>query len=170
MPQLTEVLVANELGFFYVDGIPTKGLWVDLDDVQEWGDVLAPLVEHKLCTADYGGDVLCADTEGDLAKHFIGAHGGFHLNGFIQARDCRLDSEVVSAWLDNGMVFDRAQIDECYRGKFESWKEFAWSYLEDSGSLDRIPQDLRGYFDIETYARDLQADFFESNGHYFWSC
>ncbi|VAX08024.1 hypothetical protein MNBD_ALPHA03-2006 [hydrothermal vent metagenome] len=33
--------------------------------------------------------------------------------------------------------------------------EYAESYLEDTGLLDQIPENLRFYFDIESFARDM---------------
>lgn len=36
--------------------------------------------------------------------------------------------------------------------------DVAEQLLEDTGDLDRIPDDLRGYFDFATYGRDLELD------------
>ena len=57
-----------------------------------------------------------------------------------------------------------------YFGQFENDEAMAWELLEGTGDLNEIPENLRFYFDIEKYARDLMiSDFSESNGFYFMS-
>lgn len=59
------------------------------------------------------------------------------------------------------------QCEDCilFQGSIE---DYAAEYLEESGIMASIPEDLRGYFDIEAYARDMdmngQASEFEFNG------
>lgn len=49
------------------------------------------------------------------------------------------------------------QCEDCilYQG---SMSDYASEYLEESGILKSIPEDLRGYFDVEAYARDMEIN------------
>ena len=169
--------------FYYVDGIPTKGLWIDMDLIDDEDEILEQLADAGLIPREtdeddpdwvgdpeYGGDLLVADAEG-LAKCFLGQYGTFDLEKFIEARDSRFGEEVVEAYLS---CFDEWDEDDCadrYRGEFQSWEEMAEELLEETGQLSEIPESLRYYFDYEKYARDIRlgGDMCESNGHFFWS-
>lgn len=50
-----------------------------------------------------------------------------------------------------------------YQGEFKTLEDWAERFLEDTGSLQEIPESLRYYFDFEAYARDarLSGDIFE---------
>lgn len=56
-------------------------------------------------------------------------------------------------------VRDDADIDEArdkYLGKYESKIAWAEEHLEESGSLESIPENLRYYFNYEAWARDAE--------------
>lgn len=162
-------LKTESQAFFYVDGIPTKGLWIDLDDVNGWEDV-----ESKLKKVYPEGDldeILCADIEG-IAKHFYySGCDSFDIKQWIDFKEglgsIPLDIEVIEAYLSNMHIEDLKHIKDSYCGHFASSEDFAWDLLESTGDWDSIPKHCQPYFDIEKYARDLMYDFWESNGHYF---
>lgn len=70
---------------------------------------------------------------------------------------------------DQGFTLgDHAQPASVFEG---STLEYAISYLEDTGLLDQIPENLRYYFDTESFARDLElngdiASLEADNTHY----
>jgi len=46
--------------------------------------------------------------------------------------------------------------------------EFAEELADSIGLLDEVPDNLKRYFDMESFARDLMInDYNEHNGHYF---
>lgn len=47
------------------------------------------------------------------------------------------------------------QFESTYAGEAESEEEYAWEYCESAGILDSMPEQLRFYFDMERYARDM---------------
>jgi len=156
-------------GFFYIDGIPTKGVWVDLDQVGAWEDIQLQLSE--LFPSSSFDEVLCADVEG-LAHHFYSSScDGFDLDGwleFLEEKQCSsLEDEVISAYFDNCGVSSLDDVEEAYAGEFNSDEDFAEDYIDSTGMLSEIPENLRFYFDTEKFSRDLMMDYFESNGHYF---
>ena len=67
-------------------------------------------------------------------------------------------------------------MEEEYAGAHDSLEDFAYEFLEDTGQLESVPENLRPYFDYEKFARDLElgGDVFTidgSNGqvHVFWN-
>jgi len=164
----------NNQAFFYIDGIPTKGTWVDMDDITEWEQVEAILLD--LFPTAQIDEILCSDIEG-LPRHFYASNcDSFSMTEWADFKEqleaTHLDAEVIDAYLDNmgSSGVDISDIEDAYYGEFDDFTDFAQRLLEDTGDLEQIPESLRYYFDFEAYGRDLSHDFFESNGHFFRNC
>jgi antirestriction protein len=164
--------------FYYVDGIPTKGAWVDLDIIGDESNVLEDLACAGKIPRDedgepsYGGDLLVADVEGDLARAFLSKYGTFDLDGFIEARDyCDGEGDkegAVAAFIAWYGSWDKDNFEEAYSGCFENEVQFAEQLVDDLGYLDQIPENLRYYFDYEKFARDLFInDYYFVDGYVF---
>jgi antirestriction protein len=164
----------NNQAFFYIDGIPTKGNWIDLDDITDWDGVKSELAKSLGLKADDLDEVLCSDIEG-LPRHFYASNcDGFSMTEWADFKEqleaTHLDAEVIDAYLDNMGSYggvDISNIEDAYYGEFEDFTDFAHNLLNDTGDLNQMPDNLRPYFDFEAYGRDLSYDFFESNGHFF---
>lgn len=67
-----------------------------------------------------------------------------------------LDDDAVSAYVDmvgsHYWIGDAATIEGV--SVYESRADFGASWLEDTGSLKSVPENLRGYIDFEAWARD----------------
>jgi antirestriction protein len=169
---MTTTTATEAAAFFYIDGIPTKGAWVELDASTTW-ETIADAIREKIPGASID-EILCADAEG-LARHFLSRYDGFDLKGWkewIEAAEAsNYDPEIIAAYCDNVGDWTTEAVstaEDCYFGEHESAEDFAAELLENTGELASIPESLRYYFDFEKYARDLlSGDFFESNGHYF---
>jgi antirestriction protein len=167
----------NNQAFFYIDGIPTKGTWIDMDDITEWEQVKEQLASHFKIDADGIDEVLCSDIEG-LPRHFYASNcDGFSMNDWADFKEqleaTHLDEEIIDAYLDNMGTYggiDVSNIEDSYYGEFESFTDLAYHLMEETGDLDQIPENLRSYFDYEKFGDDLSFDFFESNGYYFRNC
>jgi len=61
------------------------------------------------------------------------------------------------AWLDNGLDADSDAFVEAFRGEYDSLEDYAEELIEDCGSLNSMPENLRCYFDYDAYARDLEV-------------
>ena len=156
--------------FFYIDGIPTKGEWFDLDTISGWDEVEQQLADKFDTEID---EVLCADVEG-LAKHFYASSSdSFSMTEWLEFRESKdsigLADEVIDAYMENmGSSCDLDDILEAYQGQFDSDEDFAIDLLEQTGDIAALPGHLSYYFDYEKYARDLMmGDFFAVNGYYF---
>jgi antirestriction protein len=163
-------------GFFYIDGIPTKGAWIDLDTVTDWDEIKEQLGARLEIKADDIDEVLCADIEG-IARHFYFSNcDGFDLKEWAEFKEeingTHLDIEVIDAYFEHcgtgGVTI--SMIEDAYAGEYDTWEDFAYDLLESTGDLDQIPESLRSYFDYASFGRDLSYDYFESNGHYFRNC
>jgi antirestriction protein len=164
----------NNQAFFYIDGIPTKGNWIDLDDITDWDGVKSELAKSLGLKADDLDEILCSDIEG-LPRHFYASNcDGFSMTEWADFKEqleaTHLDAEVIDAYLDNMGSYggvDISNIEDAYYGEYDDFTDFAYHLMEDTGDLEQIPESLRGYFDYEKFGRDLSYDFFESNGHFF---
>lgn len=154
--------------FFYVDGIPTKGRWFNLDE-----DFIPELVETLLkikfpdCSTD---EILVADAQG-FADYFHSCQS-FDWDGWETFKEelqlTNLDHEVIMAYFENCGQTDIDTIEEAYQGQHNSDEDFAYQLADEIGLLDGMDESLQCYFDWESWARDLMmCDYFESNGHYF---
>ena len=76
----------------------------------------------------------------------------------------------------SGVDEAREMLDDQYQGAFDSLTAWAEQLMEDTGQLNALPENLRGYFDFEAFARDaeLGGDIIAietSDGltHVFWA-
>jgi len=160
--------------FFYIDGIPTKGTWVELDSSTTW-ETIREAIWEKIPGAIVD-EILCADAEG-LARHFLSRYDGFDLKAWTEwiegAERSDLDPEIVALYCDNVGQWDAEAVrgaEENYYGEYVSHEEFAVELLNNTGDLASMPEHLSYYFDYQKYANDLlMTDFFEVEGHYFYN-
>ena len=50
----------------------------------------------------------------------------------------------------------RRMLEERYQGGWRSLEDWAESFMEDTGQLQGMPENLRCYFDFERFARDCE--------------
>ena len=161
--------------FFYIDGIPTKGQWVALEDADSWDDVHLSLQAAELVSKGYGGDVLAADVEGNLARCFYSSSFDlFDLPRYVEARDDidrnDLDPDAAAAFIDWRGDFDLDGFRDAYMGQHDSQEAFAEQLVEDCGLLADAPETLARYFDMESFARDLfMGDYYMDDGGYVFA-
>ena len=158
--------------FFYVDGAPTKGLWLDLEYVNDWADVHGALHRAGLTRTDYGGDILVADIEGPIARSCYSSHCDlFDLARYIELRDDidqnDLDREAVAAFVSWYGSWDVDTFESAYMGRYDSELAYAEQYIDDTGILSEMPENLQCYFDTEHFASDLfMGDYYFDDGGY----
>ena len=154
--------------FFYVDGIPTKGLWFNFDDNELTSELVAEALSAQYvgCSVD---EVLVSDAQG-FADYFHSCES-FDWDGWEtfseELAHTHLEREVIMAYFENCGQTDLDTIEEAYAGEHNSDLDFAQQLGDDIGLLSGMDESLQCYFDWESWARDLMFDYFESNGHYF---
>lgn len=79
------------------------------------------------------------------------------------------EREVVSEFLTVAGMTDTHSILEAYQGTYESETDYAYQYIDDTGVLNDMPENLQHYFDYEAFGRDLfMCDLFiTDNGFVF---
>ena len=50
----------------------------------------------------------------------------------------------------------KAKLEDDYLGEHPALPDWAEEHLEETGLLDALPETLRGYFDVERFARDCE--------------
>ena len=161
-------------GFFYIDGIPTKGVWVDLLPVRSWDDIKEALeVAFPNAVVD---EILMADYEGSIIKPFYASNCDFfsmtEWADFAEDLEgCSLDIEVIEAYCSNFSYASDITIDkieEAYWGQADSDRDFSENFAEESGLLSDASQTVRNYFNFQAFWDcELRHDFWEADGHYF---
>jgi len=161
-------------GFFYIDGIPTKGVWVDLLPVRSWDDIKEQL--EAAFPNSVVDEILMADYEGDILKPFYSSScDAFEMDAWAEfAEDLdgtHLDIEVIEAYCSNfsyASDCEISKIEEAYWGQADSDKAFAEEYAEETGLFSDVSQTVRYYFDFEAYWNcELRHYFWEADGYYF---
>jgi hypothetical protein len=165
--------------FFYVDGIPTKGLWFEIDNLSDTDDVLKMLADAGLIPTDedgdpeYGGDLLVADTMGDLARAFYSSTSDtLDLAGLVEVLEfCErntVDEGAVAAYLNDRHTWSQSDFEEACCGQYDSEVAYVEELVEECGILSEMPESLRCYFDCAAYARDLFInDYTFTKGYVF---
>ncbi|MDF1848269.1 MAG: antirestriction protein ArdA [Parvibaculaceae bacterium] len=86
---------------------------------------------------------VCQANLKDWFEHFETLEGEDAIKAFYLAEEqCYLIDDILDR-LDDVYLFEGSAL------------EYAENYLEDTGLLDQIPENLRFYFDTESFARDL---------------
>lgn len=53
-------------------------------------------------------------------------------------------------------------VDDYYHGHYSNAEAWAEEYWNESGMMERVPEELRGYIDLERWASDMLIDTFRS--------
>lgn len=145
---------------FYNNG-QLVGKWFELDTLTgdehqaEIGEWLQELTEQSgvLCE-----EYIVGDAEGIPSKYVgeyaIGGGAFVHLE---KRGESSLSNDLFDA-IVNELEIDPEDVEDCYLGSWDSLEDYAYDRVEDQVVLDALPQDLRGYFDYEAYARDLEIN------------
>lgn len=66
---------------------------------------------------------------------------------------------AFAAWYDNDPSHDTDELaerfEDAFAGQWDSLADYAHELAEDCGYLAAMPEQIRGYFDAEAFARDL---------------
>jgi hypothetical protein len=165
----------EDRAFFYVEGIPTNGIWLDLDDVDSWSDIHEALQRAGLIGEDFDGDTLVADIEGDITKCcYSSSYDLFDLNRYIELRDAvnqsGFDKAAVAVFIGWFGSWDADTFESAFMGQHDSEQAYAEQYIDETGMLDDVPQHLRCYFDYEAFARDLFMGGYYFDGGFVFCC
>lgn len=142
------------------------GAWIDPKDYDNLSEFEAACEE--LHADEHDPEFMFQDSEG-IPKFFVSESSvSEDLWDYLA---CDQDEDVKHAYVYLFDQWDSNDLEERYRGEYNSWEEMAELLVDELGYLDEMPENLRYYFDYEKYARDLRlsGDLYEHAGHFFWS-
>ncbi len=138
------------------------GIWLEATDIQQvQGGVAA---------------MLNASPGGNAEEYAIHDFEGFSRYLPSESTDLELVCAIGAAIVEHGTIFtvylehvavptnaqrvpERvAGFTESYQGVYERLEDWAEHYLEETGLLQQVPESLRGYIDIESWADDAELN------------
>ena len=130
-----------------------SGAWLDVAAYNDGAEFYAACLALHADEPD--PEIMFQDYQG-FPAHFYGESWVKpELWGWLHMSD--EDKEILEAYhhgIDVNSTLEEAR--DLFMGKYDSKRDWADQYLDDSGLLDRIPADLRTYFDVELWARDQE--------------
>jgi antirestriction protein len=128
-----------------------KGAWIDLEGLDKDSFLEKCLELHK---DEADPELMFQDYEGFPEKFYGESYIKDELWDWLELyEDDRELLEVASEAVDSEDIEDAR---DKFMGKYDSEKDWAEQFLEDTGALNEIPERLRYYFDFEAYARDAR--------------
>ena len=136
---------------------PAAGQWIDLPAAEEDIQSIIDEIQRTECE-----EVMISDYEGALT---VGEYDNiFELNERCTnladfSEDQLTALQELSEWVSQEEAIEIVENGQ-YRFYPDCWTmaEVAEIYADEIGDLDRIPEDLRCYFDFESYGRTLEIN------------
>lgn len=158
--------------FFYLGGIPTKGCWVELDELTTWDHIHQCLREALSLPDEHLVDeVLCSDTQG-IAKLFV-SHDCFDLSEFTtwEAQvDDHIPAQAVEAFFAHfGSGNSVQDFEGAYRGSADTPEDYVQEWFDDiHGEAIKQAEQAGLVIDWEATARAFfQDEHVEVDGFIF---
>jgi antirestriction protein len=130
-----------------------KGAWLDLEDYVDHAEFIEAC--KKLHANEADPELMFQDFEG-FPKAFYGeSHIDPALWDWLELdEDDRELLAVYQEHVDSAGDFSTAQ--EAFCGRYNSKADWAEQWLDETGSLNEVPDHLRNYIDFDAYARDCE--------------
>ena len=133
------------------------GAWLNLDDYSDKDSFLEACA--KLHADEDDPEFMFQDYESFPESMYSESSVSDDLFDWIALDDD--DKELLAVYLEN---FDKAdsisetldKARDSFQGKFDNEPDWAAEFLEDTGALESVPENLRNYIDFESYARDAR--------------
>ncbi len=138
------------------------GAWLEATDIQHVRAGVAAMLK--------------ASPGGHAEEYAIHDFEGFSRYLPSESEDLELVCAIGAAIVEQGRVFTAylehvglpmnaeqlpalvAGFTESYQGAYNSLEDWAEEYLEDTGLLQQVPESLRGYIDVESWAEDAEVN------------
>ena len=132
------------------------GAWLSLDEHDT--EALFYAAAKELHKNEHDPEFMFQDCEGFPRELYGESHLDERLWEWLELGHG--NREIVTAWLEvNGGTDSFGYIKDTYVGHWESWDEYVSDYIETTGLLERVPEEVLPYFDYESYGRDLSHDY-----------
>lgn len=140
------------------------GKWISLDYYSNGDDFYKDCLElHK---DEQDPELMFQDFEGFPREYYGESQLDPSVWEWVQLHEDQ--QEIVCAYLENeNPGAEPIEALNAHAGTYDSPEDWAEEFLNDTGALNQIPEDLRMYFDYEAYARDAgvnMVSFCRHNG------
>ncbi|HDD9130808.1 antirestriction protein ArdA [Escherichia marmotae] len=148
------------------NGGSIAGRWFDLTSFDDERGFFEACRELHQDEAD--PELMFQDYEGFPGNMASECHINWaYVEGFRQARDEGCE-EAYRLWVEDTGETDFDRFRDAWLGTADSEEVFAIEFVNDSGMLAGIPDEIARYFDYKAYARDLFLDSLTFiDGHVF---
>ncbi len=110
-------------------------------------------------------ELWCFDIENMLTRSEMSPQEATRQAEVIDSVDEHL-RPAFYAWAASGDVVEDgdglpsvSDFEERYAGHWDSFQQYSDDYLESTGMLSEIPEEVTRHFDYKSYARELEQDF-----------
>lgn len=140
------------------------GQWIELDrfgSAQEFYEVCQNLHSDEL-----DPEFMFQDWE-NIPDRYIGES---YMNSdyweYLQfTQSTYMDDDAVTVGVALQIPLD--ELEDRYYGHYDSDTDLAYDYVESTGMLSEMSENLQAHFDYERFGRDLACEFYVEDGHYF---
>lgn len=130
----------------------SKGAWLDLEDYSDHETFMQACAELHNDESD--PEFMFQDFEGFPRAYYNESSVPVELFSWIDLDDD--DKQLLEVYSDN--VDSDGDLDaarDAFMGKADTRAAFAEQWLEETGGLSGVPDNLKSYFDYDAFARDL---------------
>jgi len=130
------------------------GEWIDLEGHDKESFYAACLKLHK---DEADPELMFQDFDG-FPREYYGESGlDPKIWDWLELDDD--EKELLAVYLEHvNQDGTMEEARDAFAGKFDSEEDWAEQFLEDTGSLANVPENLRNYIDFAAYARDAGYD------------
>lgn len=128
------------------------GAWLDLEDYSDKSEFLEACAVLHSDEAD--PEFMFQDYEGFPESYYSECSVSEELFEWLTLDEG--DKELLAAYRESVSDGTIEQARDNFAGKGKSLTDWVEEFLEETGGLDEVPENLRRYFDYESYARDMQ--------------
>ena len=142
----------------YVGG-SIVGKWIDPSNFEEFEE-FEKEIQKVTRNAE---EVMIADTNGADLGEYPNLPDYFEFCNACEASD--IDTDILIEFANDRREFNAdivKQAEDSYIGEYDSFQDYADQSADEQMACcgEGVPQFLMNYFDYESYARDLEYDFF----------
>lgn len=128
------------------------GSWLDLEDYADKDEFLAACQELHADESD--PELMFQDYEDIPESLYSESAISSQIWDWLELDE---DERIIAdIYADVCVKFDIDKARDCFAGKADSLEDWCAEFLEETGLLNQIPDNLRYYFDYAAYARDLE--------------
>ncbi|MGB3696259.1 MAG: antirestriction protein ArdA [Gordonia sp. (in: high G+C Gram-positive bacteria)] len=139
----------------------------DWYEASEAGDLTPTQVHHRPIHANTHEELWCLDFENIPVRYEMSPMDAAKWGELYDDLDDDAEWPALCAWVRSGDYVAEGNTDlpclsdfrDRYFGVWDTLRDYLIDYVDSTGMLADVPEEVARYFDYEAYERDLQGDF-----------